>query len=76
MQQQFEDVKGFAKKHFPAAVESGLLPNDGEQLGFPIKGDPSKTEKVLGIKAKGFEEMMVDLIGQYVELKEKEAKEA
>jgi len=34
--------------------------------------DPSKTEEQLGIKAKSFEDMIVDLVGQYVELAEKE----
>lgn len=62
----------FAKKHFPEAVESGLLPNNASFPSITIKNDPSKTEKVLGIKARSFEDMMVDILGQYVELSEKE----
>jgi hypothetical protein len=49
-----------------------LLPNNGVVPGAILKSDVSKTEEQLGIKAKSFEEMMVDLVGQYVELAEKE----
>ena len=59
-------------KHFPKQVESGLLPNNGAFDGAVLKSDVSKTEAQLGIKAKSFEQMMVDLVGQYVELAEKE----
>jgi hypothetical protein len=51
-----------------------LLPNDGKSAGISLKSDVSKTEEQLGIKAKSFEEMIVDLVGQYVELAEKEKK--
>jgi nucleoside-diphosphate-sugar epimerase len=68
---QWEDIKVYTSKHFPQAVESGLLPNSGSFAGFTLKTDPSKIEK-LGIKLKSFEDMTVDLIGQYVELLEKE----
>jgi hypothetical protein len=69
---QWEDTKVYAAKHFPRAVEKGLLPNNGSFAGFQLKSDPSRVEKVLGIKLKSFEEMIVDLVGQYVELSEKE----
>ncbi|KAM0714261.1 hypothetical protein Q7P37_010048 [Cladosporium fusiforme] len=68
----WDSTKTVAAKHFPEAIASGLLPNNGTFPGFAIKGDASKTEKLLGIKAKSFETMMVDLIGQYLELTEKE----
>jgi hypothetical protein len=48
------------------------LPNNGVVPGAILKSDVSKTEEQLGIKAKSFEEMMVDLVGQYVELAERE----
>jgi nucleoside-diphosphate-sugar epimerase len=69
---QWEDIKVYTSKHFPQAVEKGLLPNSGSFAGFTLKSDPSRVEKVLGIKLKSFEEMSVDLVGQYVELLEKE----
>lgn len=59
-------------KHFPKQVENGLLPNNGSLNGVTLKCNPDKTEQQLGIKAKSFEDMMVDLVGQYVELSEKE----
>lgn len=37
-----------------------------------ILGDVSKTEEQLGIKPKTFENMIVDLVGHYIELLEKE----
>lgn len=49
-----------------------MLPNNGSFAGFQLKCDPSRVEKVLGIKLKSFENMVVDLVGQYVELLEKE----
>jgi hypothetical protein len=69
---QWEDTKVYASKHFPQAVEKGLLPNNGSFAGFQLKTDPSRVEKVLGIKPKSFEDIIVDLVGQYVELSEKE----
>lgn len=49
-----------------------MLPNSGSFAGFTLKCDASKVEKVLGIKLKSFEAMIVDLVGQYIELLEKE----
>jgi hypothetical protein len=69
---QWEDTKVYAAKHFPQAVEKGLLPNNGSFAGFQLKTDPSRVEKVLGIKPKSFEDIIVDLVGQYVELLKKE----
>jgi hypothetical protein len=48
------------------------LPNNGTFPTIPIKCDPSKTVAQLGIDPKSFEKMVVDLVGQYVELVEKE----
>lgn len=69
---QWEDTKVYASKHFPQAVEKGLLPNNGSFVGFNLKCDPSRVEKVMGFKLKSFEDMIVDLVGQYVQLLEKE----
>jgi hypothetical protein len=69
---QWNGSKDYVKKHFPQAVESGLLPNNGEMPSSILKVDVSKTEEQLGIKAKSYEEMIIDLIGQYIELAKKE----
>jgi len=69
---EWEDIKVYASKNFPDAVKKGLLPNNGSFPGFTLKSDPSKIEKVMGIKLKSYEDMAVDLVGQYVGLLEKE----
>lgn len=66
-------TKDYVQKHFPDAVKEGLIPNNGSTASALIKTDPSKTEQVLGIKPKSFEEMTMDLVGQYVELLTKQA---
>lgn len=72
MLSQWDAPKEYAAKHFSKQVENGLLPNNGSLPGVVLKCDASKTEQQLGIKAKSFEQMMIDLIGQYVDLAEKE----
>lgn len=69
---QWDDPKSYTEKHFPQAVEKGLLPNNGHSASLTILGDVSKTEEQLGIKSKTFENMIVDLVGHYIELLEKE----
>lgn len=54
-------------------MKQGLIPNDGETVSALIAMDSSKTEAVLGIKPKTFEEMTVDVVGQYIELSRKVA---
>ena len=61
-----------AKKHFPKAVEKGILPLGGATQTLRHRVDGSKTERVFGMKMKGFEEQIVSLVGQYVELAEKQ----
>jgi hypothetical protein len=60
------------QKHFSKAVNEGLIPNDGSTPDALIKLDSSKAKEVLGIELKTFEEMIVDLVGQYLELLRKE----
>jgi hypothetical protein len=49
-----------------------LVPNNGNIPGAILKFDVHKTEQQLGIKARSFEEMVTDVVGQYIELAEKE----
>jgi nucleoside-diphosphate-sugar epimerase len=62
---QWDDALGIVKKHFPEAVEKGVFPLGGTQTSLPTSFDASKTESVLGIKFRGFEEMIVSLAGHY-----------
>ncbi|KAK0255810.1 hypothetical protein LTR02_017719 [Friedmanniomyces endolithicus] len=68
---KWNDAQAIAKKHFPDAVKSGLLPNDfAEQQFMVLHCDISKTEETFG-KIKSYEETIKALVGQYLELKEK-----
>ncbi len=60
-----------AEKHFPEAVEKGVLPLGGNVQAHRRRVDGSKAEMVFG-KMMGFEEQIVSLVGQYVELVEKQ----
>lgn len=64
------DVIAIAKEHFSKAVEEGILPLGGNTQTARRKVDGSKAEKVFGLKMIGFEEQVVSLFGQYVELSE------
>ncbi|KAK4898341.1 hypothetical protein LTR27_003937 [Elasticomyces elasticus] len=70
---QWDDAKTYAKKHFPDAVAKGLLPNNGSApTSGGGKADNSKTQKVLGIKLQGYEDMVVSVVGHYLEVLEAE----
>ncbi|KAK8085338.1 hypothetical protein PG997_006609 [Apiospora hydei] len=68
----WNDAKSLVAAKWPAHVESGLLPNQGD---FPTKPRISfasrKTEEAFGIKLKGLEEMVEAIVPQYVELLQK-----
>ncbi|KAK3070842.1 hypothetical protein LTR53_009733 [Teratosphaeriaceae sp. CCFEE 6253] len=70
---KWNDVRDIVAKHFPDAVAGGVLPNDGDAPYVVIKVDIGKTEETFG-KLKSFEETIVGLVGQYLELKGKEKK--
>lgn len=59
------------EKYFPEAVAKGILPLGGNTQTSRRKIDGSKAERVFGMKMIGFEEQIVSLVGQYVELFEK-----
>ncbi|KAJ6442662.1 NAD dependent epimerase/dehydratase [Purpureocillium lavendulum] len=67
----YAEIPRIVAKHFPKAVESGLLPNNGSLPGNPIKADASKTEKTFGFVHKSFEDQVKDVVGQYLELVQK-----
>ncbi|KAF1978043.1 NAD(P)-binding protein [Bimuria novae-zelandiae CBS 107.79] len=64
---QYNDAVPIARKHFPEAFERGLL-LPGEQPSEAVVWNASATEAMLDMKFKGFEEMVVDVVSQYLEL--------
>lgn len=62
-------------RRFPEAVKNGLLPNNGSNPSVVSKIDASKTEKVFGIKFASYEDVVVSVVGHYLELLEKEREE-
>lgn len=66
------EIDPIVKKLFPKEVETGVFPLGGEQPGSGVGFDASKTVEKLGVQFHGLEDMVRSLIGQFVELKEKE----
>ena len=69
---RWDDVTGIAERLFPEAVEKGVLPLGGSQESMELNFDVKNTEEELGVQFAGLEEQVKSLIGQYVELAEKE----
>lgn len=67
------DAIEIVKKHFPKAVESGVLPNNGSTPTKKTIIDSSATEKLLGMKFKSYEEQVVSVVEHYLELRGVEA---
>ncbi|KAI1173631.1 putative cinnamoyl-CoA reductase [Nemania sp. FL0916] len=63
----FEDAWDAVAKHFPAAVKDGVL-TKGSLPTIPVNWDASETEAKLGFKFRTWEDMVVDTVGQYLEL--------
>ena len=72
---QWAEVEKAVKRLFSKEVESGLLPMGGEIGDMKIGFDSKKTTDCLGIEFHGIEAMVKSLVGQYVELIEKERKD-
>jgi len=69
---KWNDTRDIATKYFPDAVDSGVLPNDGDTSPYlVINADISKTEETFG-KLKSYEETVVSVLAQYLELNEQE----
>ncbi|KAK6076894.1 reductase [Seiridium cupressi] len=69
---RWEDTVPIAKKHFPEAFESGLFREGNPQSTYPVKWDSSKARDVLGIDLASYDAMVKEVIGQYLELANKE----
>ncbi|KAK6428363.1 hypothetical protein LTR95_015493 [Oleoguttula sp. CCFEE 5521] len=61
-------------KFFPEAVNNGDLVNNGTTPTGPARLDSSETRSVLGIELKGFEVMVKETVGWYLEVLERERK--
>ncbi|KAI0871047.1 putative cinnamoyl-CoA reductase [Hypoxylon argillaceum] len=63
----FDEAWDAVAKHYPEAVKAGVL-SKGSQPTIPVIWDASKTETDLGVKFQSWEDMVVDSVGQYLEL--------
>lgn len=64
----FDDANDIARRAFPEAVESGVLPLGGSIKPVWQSADVTETLKVFG-PLKSYEDMVVSVVGQYVDLK-------
>ena len=71
---KWEDALIIAATDFPDAVAAGKLPLGGKVETHRVNVDASETESLLGIKFRGFEEQVRDLVKGYLGLLEGEAK--
>lgn len=67
----YDDAFEIVKKHFPKAVEDGVF-TQGHQPSQVINWNAAKTEDVFQFKFKTYEDMVVDVAGQYLEFSGKE----
>ena len=63
----WDDALEIVKKHFPAEVQSGLLPCTGSVKSIGRRVDTTPAEKTFGIKWKSFEDQIVELVSWYVQ---------
>ncbi|MCJ1326210.1 hypothetical protein MMC10_002874 [Thelotrema lepadinum] len=66
------DAFGVVEREFPEAVKGGVF-KDREAPTFAAPWDASETERVLGIKFRSYEESVVSVAGQWLELLGKES---
>lgn len=64
----FDDVNEIVKKWFPDAVKDGKLSLGGHLPQKWLNFDLEKTEKILGIKGRGFEDQVKGIASHYLEL--------
>ncbi|KAJ5631139.1 NAD(P)-binding protein [Penicillium longicatenatum] len=64
----YEDIPGIIRKNFAEQCQDGRVTVLGEQASFPLPIDSSSTEITFGWKFRTLEQMINDLISQYIEL--------
>ncbi|MCJ1451312.1 hypothetical protein MMC28_001648 [Mycoblastus sanguinarius] len=67
----WDDSIEIVKKRFPEAVKDGRLPLGGKQPSKRLLYDTSRTEKILGIKFRTYEDQVVSVAEHYLDLLEK-----
>ncbi|KAF2666189.1 NAD(P)-binding protein [Microthyrium microscopicum] len=65
---QFNDYQEIVNRRFPSTIENGRLPNNGTLTTKSLKLDASKAETVFGFKFQGYEEQVVSVVRQYLEI--------
>jgi nucleoside-diphosphate-sugar epimerase len=68
---EFDDAWEIVQKHFPKAVEAGVF-SQGHQKTVPVKWDAHKTEEKFGFTFRTYEDIVVDIASQFLELSGKE----
>ncbi|KAF2651003.1 cinnamoyl-CoA reductase [Lophiostoma macrostomum CBS 122681] len=64
---EYNKAIAITRNHFPDAFEKGIFA-DGDQPSEIIEWNATDTETKLGMKFKRFEEMVVDVVAQYLNL--------
>jgi nucleoside-diphosphate-sugar epimerase len=64
----WEDSIDILKKHFPKAVTDGILKTSGKQPTVTVRIDAKKTEDTFGIKFSNFEQQVMAVVSQYLEV--------
>jgi nucleoside-diphosphate-sugar epimerase len=65
---KFDDAKEIVKDRFPEAVEKGVFTLTGSAPNTKLPFDATKTEEVFGMKFKGFDEAVVDMVSGFLEV--------
>jgi len=65
---KWEQVFDVVKSKFPNEVANGVLPNNGNVVSVPVKVDERKSEKLLGMKYRGFEDQVESTLSHYLSL--------
>lgn len=68
----WNNIRDVTKEKFPQEIADGVIPNDGALETVPVNADASETEKELGFKFKHLGSMVEDVVGQFLELKNRE----
>ena len=65
---QWESVFDIVKEEFPEAVNSGQIPSNGEVLTLGVNFNTRRSEEILEMKYRGFEDQVKDIIDHYLAL--------
>ena len=66
--ESWDDAKAAVAARFPAAVERGILPNDGHMPTVKTRLDVKKTEDVFKFKHISYLDQVIEVVEQYLKL--------